>query len=53
VPHARRCPVCGRGMLRRIAFLEHVKRKHPWYFKEWIEPKPKSGGGGKKKKEKA
>ncbi len=50
---ARPCPVCGRGMYRRKALLEHIKRAHGWYFKQFIEPKPKGGGGGaKKKKEK-
>ncbi len=47
----RPCPVCGRGMFRRIQLLEHIKMFHGWYFKEWIEPKG-SGKGGKKKKEK-
>jgi len=50
---ARLCPVCGKGMYRRKALLEHIKRAHGWYFKEFIEPKGKGGGGGaKKKKEK-
>ncbi len=47
---ARPCPVCGRGMYRRKDLLEHIKRMHGWYFKQFIEPKGKGGGGGSKKK---
>ena len=46
----RPCPVCGRGMFRRKALLEHIKTNHGWYFKQFIEPKGKGRGGGKKKK---
>jgi len=53
VPGARPCPICGKGMFRRKALLEHIKHVHGWYFKEFIEPKGKGGGGGKKRKEKS
>ncbi len=48
----RPCPVCGRGMYRRKALLEHIKRMHGSYFRQFIEPKGKGGGGGKKRKKK-
>ncbi len=33
----RPCPVCGKGMFRKKQLREHIKRHHPWYYKEYIE----------------
>ena len=37
----RRCPVCGRGMFRRKALLDHIKRYHPSYYDKWIANSPR------------